>query len=510
MGREDENVPSRWPSVRLRRLGADVPGRALAGGAGTVEAITDDLIAAARSAAPDGPRRRLAAYAAPGRTLGRHGGRGLRRRAGGGCEHDVMASRAAADPAGRDRRGSELPGPFPVGELRRGAARRGCASSRACRCSARCRISASRAKAVYFELRDDRGALPCSMWRDDFDALGRRAAGDGAQVVVAGGCDYYPGSAHVLAARSRSARPACAWPARATCSRSSSACAAARTPRACSSRRSSCRRPALPRSIGVVTGEGGKARDDVLAGLRRRGWAGRLVWGFAPVQDRHAAPRDRPRAPGPGGGRRGRRDRRRARRRLAGRPVRLLRRDALPHRRAAARPGDRLGRPPHRSHADRRRRRRRLLDADPRRRDGRPRRLRPGARRRARRRPAPRAPRPPRARRPRPRTSPRSRARRTSTSPASAPGCTRRHASCAPPAPASSQPAPSTPPATASSSSARPRPPSRSPSRCSPAATPSSRTPTGELVTSAEAARKLRDLTVRFHDAAVRARIEEE
>jgi exodeoxyribonuclease VII large subunit len=39
-----------------------------------------------------------------------------------------------------------------------------------------------------------------------------------------------------------------------------------------------------------VTGEGGKARDDVLAGLHRRGWAGRLVWGFAPVQDRRAAP----------------------------------------------------------------------------------------------------------------------------------------------------------------------------------------------------------------------------
>jgi exodeoxyribonuclease VII large subunit len=41
----------------------------------------------------------------------------------------------------------------------------------------------------------------------------------------------------------------------------------------------------------VVTGERGKARDDVIAGLRRRGWAGRLVWAFAPVQDRHAAPR---------------------------------------------------------------------------------------------------------------------------------------------------------------------------------------------------------------------------
>src|SRR4029077_14278710 len=48
--------------------------------------------------------------------------------------------------------------------------------------------------------------------------------------------------------------------------------------------------PTLPRSIGVVTGETGKARDDVVAALRRRGWAGRLVWGFAPVQVRHAAP----------------------------------------------------------------------------------------------------------------------------------------------------------------------------------------------------------------------------
>ncbi len=49
-------------------------------------------------------------------------------------------------------------------------------------------------------------------------------------------------------------------------------------------------RPLLPRSIGVITAESGKARDDILAALARRGWAGRLVWGFAPVQDRHAAP----------------------------------------------------------------------------------------------------------------------------------------------------------------------------------------------------------------------------
>ena len=33
--------------------------------------------------------------------------------------------------------------------------------------------------------------------------------------------------------------------------------------------------------------------------------------------------------------------------------------------------------------------------------------------------------------------------------------------------------------------------------------------PAGELVTSAEAARKLRDLTIRFHDASVRAHVDE-
>ena len=71
---------------------------------------------------------------------------------------------------------------------------------------------------------------------------------------------------------------------------SSRAPSTACTPTACSNRRSGCARPSLPRTIGVVCGEQSKARDDVLAGLRRRGWQGRLVWAFAPVQDRRAAP----------------------------------------------------------------------------------------------------------------------------------------------------------------------------------------------------------------------------
>jgi len=49
-------------------------------------------------------------------------------------------------------------------------------------------------------------------------------------------------------------------------------------------------RPRLPKTIGVVTAEGGAARRDLIAGLRRRGWASTVVWAFAPVQDRRAAP----------------------------------------------------------------------------------------------------------------------------------------------------------------------------------------------------------------------------
>ena len=40
----------------------------------------------------------------------------------------------------------------------------------------------------------------------------------------------------------------------------------------------------------MVTAESGAARRDLLAGLARRGWGGTVVWAFAPVQDRHAAP----------------------------------------------------------------------------------------------------------------------------------------------------------------------------------------------------------------------------
>jgi exodeoxyribonuclease VII large subunit len=144
---------------------------------------------------------------------------------------------------------------------------------------------------VWFELRDAEGAVPCAMWRDAFEELGlpEGALADGAQVVVAGGPDYYPGS--------RTASPSFSFSvsglrlagegdllAQLEVLRKTLAAEGLFEPQ------KRLPRPALPRCIGVVTGESGKARDDVLAGLGRRGWAGRVVWAFAPVQDRHAAP----------------------------------------------------------------------------------------------------------------------------------------------------------------------------------------------------------------------------
>jgi exodeoxyribonuclease VII large subunit len=185
---------------------------------------------------------------------------------------------------------STLAGPFPVGEY--AAALRG-----KLRSFARVQIvgelvnlrpSAAR---VYFELRDSTGAIPCAAWRGDWEAMVARAGGppaEGMQVVVAGGCDYYPGSATSSPGFSFSVsdlRVAGEGDLLARIERLRKKLDA----EGLLELQKLLPRRLLPGTIGVVTGEGGKARDDILAGLARRGWAGRLVWGFAPVQDRHAA-----------------------------------------------------------------------------------------------------------------------------------------------------------------------------------------------------------------------------
>ncbi|MGA2321719.1 MAG: exodeoxyribonuclease VII large subunit [Solirubrobacteraceae bacterium] len=196
-----------------------------------------------------------------------------------------------APPAGRGIPDSGLPGPYPVGEYASALRSKLRSFARVQLVGELMNLRPSRAR-VYFELRDAGGAIPCAAWRDDWDAILARAGGapsEGMQVVVAGGCDYYPGSS--------TSSPGFSF-AVADLRIAGEGDLLARIDRlrkqldreGLLELQKKLPRPMLPRTIGVITAEGGKARDDVLAALARRGWAGRIVWGFAPVQDRHAAP----------------------------------------------------------------------------------------------------------------------------------------------------------------------------------------------------------------------------
>lgn len=186
----------------------------------------------------------------------------------------------------------QLPGPFPVGRY---AAR----LRDQLRSFRRVQLTGEVANLrpptrtrAYFELRDADGALPCAMWRTDWDRLAAitSSLADGVQVVVAGGCDYYPGNA--------SASPAFSFAVKdlRIAGEGDLLVQIAQRRRALAAdglleRQSELRRPALPRTIGIVCSETAKAGEDLVAALDRRGWRGRIVWAFAPVQDRHAAPR---------------------------------------------------------------------------------------------------------------------------------------------------------------------------------------------------------------------------
>jgi exodeoxyribonuclease VII large subunit len=183
---------------------------------------------------------------------------------------------------------SDLPGPYPVGSYAAQLRDRLRQFARVQLVGEVWNFRSGRTK-VYFELRDARGALPCSMWQNEFGALGITLS-DGLRVVVGGGCDYYPGSATASPSFSFSVSEL------RVAGEGDLLVQLERLRRRLSDEglfepQKRLPRPLLPRTIGVVTGERGKARDDVLAGLRRRGWRGRLVWAFAPVQDRQAAPR---------------------------------------------------------------------------------------------------------------------------------------------------------------------------------------------------------------------------
>ncbi|HET9197398.1 MAG TPA: exodeoxyribonuclease VII large subunit [Solirubrobacterales bacterium] len=144
---------------------------------------------------------------------------------------------------------------------------------------------------AYFELRDGEGAIPCAIWLNDLEKAGLDGAGlrDGAEVVIAGGLDYYPGGGQAspnFCFRATHVRLAGEGDLIARLE------ALRKQMRADGlfELQKQLHRPVLPKAIGVVTAERGAARRDLVAALERRGWGGSVVWGFAPVQDRHAAP----------------------------------------------------------------------------------------------------------------------------------------------------------------------------------------------------------------------------
>jgi exodeoxyribonuclease VII large subunit len=194
------------------------------------------------------------------------------------------------DGEGTAAAGPDLPGPFAVGRYARKLQEEMRRRARVLLVGEVTGIGRSKVQA-YFELRDGEGAVPCAIWLDDLEKAGlpEGALRDGAEVVIAGGPDYYPGGGH--------ASPSFSF--RATHVRlAGEGDLLARLEALRKQLRregvfelqKQLARPLLPKTIGVVTAESGAARRDLLAGLERRGWGGTVVWAFAPVQDRHAAP----------------------------------------------------------------------------------------------------------------------------------------------------------------------------------------------------------------------------
>jgi len=184
----------------------------------------------------------------------------------------------------------DLPGPYAVGRYARKLEEEMRRRARVALIGEVTGLSRSKTQA-YFELRDSEGAVPCAIWLNELEKLelpeGRLR--DGSEVVIAGGPDYYRGGAQASPAfyfRATHIRLAGEGDLLARLE------ALRRQLRAegLFELQRQLARPLLPRTIGVVTAESGAARRDLLAGLERRGWHGTVVWAFAPVQDRHAAP----------------------------------------------------------------------------------------------------------------------------------------------------------------------------------------------------------------------------
>ena len=205
------------------------------------------------------------------------------------AENAFASAREAGEAAGAGVPG--YPGPFPVGRYALKLRERMRELARVCVVGEVTGARVGNGPNVYFELRDADGALPCAMWRTDFERSGLSADDlrDGAQVVAAGGCDYYVGSASASPSfrfRVQQLRPAGEGDLLARLERLRRQLAG----EGLFQLQKQLALPRLPRRIGVVTAEAGAARRDFVAALERRSWQGTIVWGYAPVQDRRAAP----------------------------------------------------------------------------------------------------------------------------------------------------------------------------------------------------------------------------
>ena len=81
---------------------------------------------------------------------------------------------------------SDLPGPFPVGSYAAQLKQRLLEFARVQLVGEVWGFRPSRSR-VYFEVRDVRGAIPCSMWLSDYEAL-KMTLADGMRIIVGGGC----------------------------------------------------------------------------------------------------------------------------------------------------------------------------------------------------------------------------------------------------------------------------------------------------------------------------------
>jgi len=203
----------------------------------------------------------------------------------------TTGTESGAGPAGfADGKGATGPAPTPVGEYAAALRNDLQAMPKVTITGELADVRPSRVQ-YYFQLRDEQGGVPCTMWKDKFESLGLppETLKDGAAIVASGAPDYYPGGRNASPAfsfRITSLRPAGEGDllARLAALRRKFDAEGLMKPQKL------LPRAMLPKRIGVITAEGGAARQDLLVGLERRGWQGEIVWGFVPVQDRKAAP----------------------------------------------------------------------------------------------------------------------------------------------------------------------------------------------------------------------------